>query len=102
MIIYLLWHVGHQNEAGVDGDVLHFDEGRLTLAAALAAVVAYSAAQETTTMLGSALPGSLLAAFASGVILVGIYLAGARALRVREVDVLTRRVTARLRPPMPR
>ncbi|WP_377273459.1 hypothetical protein [Peterkaempfera sp. SMS 1(5)a] len=27
MIVYPLWHVGHQNEAGPDGRTIHTDEG---------------------------------------------------------------------------
>lgn len=27
MMVYLLWHIGHQNEAGVDGTTLHADGG---------------------------------------------------------------------------
>jgi putative peptidoglycan lipid II flippase len=68
----------------------------------LAAVVAYSAAQETTNALGNAVLGSLLAALAGGVVLIGIYLAAARALRVREVDVVARRVRSRVGALVPR
>jgi putative peptidoglycan lipid II flippase len=75
---------------------------RLTIAAALAAVVAYSTAQETANALGNALLGSVLAALTGGVVLVGIYLAAARALRVREVDVVARRVRSRVVALVPR
>ncbi|MFD6417060.1 hypothetical protein [Streptomyces sp. NPDC060194] len=27
MIVYPLWHVGHQNEAGADGSTVHVDDG---------------------------------------------------------------------------
>ena len=45
----------------------------------------------------SARPGSLLAAAAGGTALAVVYVLAAKALRVAEVDRLTRRVRARIR-----
>jgi putative peptidoglycan lipid II flippase len=69
---------------------------RLTVAAALAALIAYCAAQNVHRLAGDASAGSLLAATAGGGVLIGVYLLSAKALRVAEVDVLTRHVRRRI------
>jgi len=69
---------------------------RLLLAATVAGLVGYAAAQDVGALAGSARPGSLLAAAAGGTVLAVVYVLAAKALRVAEVDRLTRRVRARI------
>jgi putative peptidoglycan lipid II flippase len=69
---------------------------RLLLAATVAGLVGYAAAQDVGALAGSARPGSLLAAAAGGTTLAVVYVLAAKALRVAEVDRLTRRVRARI------
>jgi putative peptidoglycan lipid II flippase len=75
---------------------------RLLTAATVAGLVAYAAAQDVGTFAGTALPGSLLAAAAGGTALVVVYVLAAKALRVAEVDQLTRRVRTRVAALIPR
>jgi len=69
---------------------------RLVAAAAVAALVGYSAAQDVDRMAGDAPAGSLLATVAGSGVLLGVYILSAKALRVTEVDVLTRHVRKRI------
>jgi putative peptidoglycan lipid II flippase len=69
---------------------------RIGAAGAVAALVAYCAAQDVHRLAGDGLPGSLLAAAAGGAVLVGLYVVFAKALRVAEVDLLTRHVRRRI------
>ncbi|WP_049871683.1 murein biosynthesis integral membrane protein MurJ [Catenulispora acidiphila] len=69
---------------------------RLLLAATVAGLVGYAAAQDVGALAGSARAASLLAAAAGGTALVVVYVLAAKALRVAEVDRLTRRVRSRI------
>jgi putative peptidoglycan lipid II flippase len=75
---------------------------RLLLAAALAGAVGYAAAQDTGRLVGSPRLGSLLGAAAGGTALAVVYVLAAKALRVAEVDQLTRRVKTRITGLIPR
>ena len=69
---------------------------RLLLAATVAGVLAYAVAQDVGALVGTARPGSMLAAAAGGTALVVVYVLAAKALRVAEVEQLTRRVRGRI------
>jgi putative peptidoglycan lipid II flippase len=69
---------------------------RLLTAATVAGLVAFAAAQDVGTLAGTALPGSLLAAATGGATLAVVYVLAAKALRVAEVEQLTRRIRARV------
>ena len=75
---------------------------RLLLAATVAGVVGFAAAQDVGALAGTARPGSMLAAVAGGTALAVVYVLAAKALRVAEVDHLTRRVRARISGLIPR
>jgi putative peptidoglycan lipid II flippase len=75
---------------------------RLLLAATVAGLVGYAAAQDMGALVGTARIGSLLAAAAGGTALAVVYVLAAKALRVTEVDRLTRRVRARVMGLIPR
>ncbi|WP_323747086.1 murein biosynthesis integral membrane protein MurJ [Catenulispora pinisilvae] len=75
---------------------------RLLLAAAVAAAVGYAAAQDVGALVGGERLGSMLAAAAGGSALVVVYVLAAKALRVTEVDHLTRRVRSRVMGLIPR
>ncbi|GAA1982561.1 murein biosynthesis integral membrane protein MurJ [Catenulispora subtropica] len=68
---------------------------RLVAVAALAALIDRCAAQNVHRLFGDALAGSLLAAAAGGGVLAGVYVLSAKALRITEVDVLTRHLRRR-------
>ncbi|MEZ0113195.1 putative peptidoglycan lipid II flippase [Catenulispora sp. EB89] len=69
---------------------------RLLLAATVAGALAYAVAQDVGALAGTARPGSMLAAAAGGTALVVVYVLAAKALRVAEVEQLTRRVRRRI------
>ncbi|NUR63797.1 MAG: hypothetical protein HOV87_34825, partial [Catenulispora sp.] len=69
---------------------------RMGAAGAAAALLAYCAAQDVHRLAGDALLGSLLAAAAGGGVLIGVYVMFAKALRITEVDLLTRHVRRRI------
>ncbi|MEY9854433.1 putative peptidoglycan lipid II flippase [Catenulispora sp. GAS73] len=75
---------------------------RLLLAATVAGVLAYAVAQDVGALAGTARPGSMLAAAAGGTALVVVYVLAAKALRVAEVEQLTRRVRSRITGLIPR
>jgi putative peptidoglycan lipid II flippase len=69
---------------------------RLLLAATVAAALAYAVAQDVGALAGTGRPGSMLAAAAGGTALVVVYVLAAKALRVAEVEQLTRRMRGRI------
>jgi len=75
---------------------------RLLLAATLAGLVGYAAAQDVGALVGGARLGSFLGAAAGGTALAVVYVLAAKALRVAEVDQLTRRIRVRIMGLMPR
>jgi putative peptidoglycan lipid II flippase len=75
---------------------------RLLAAATVAGVVGYAAAQDVGALVGTARLGSLAAAAAGASALAVVYVLAAKALRVTEVDRLTRRVRARVMGLIPR
>lgn len=75
---------------------------RLLLAATLAGLVGYAAAQDVGALAGGARSASFLAAAAGGTALAVVYVLAAKALRVAEVDSLTRRVRTRITGLIPR
>ena len=75
---------------------------RMGTAGAVAALIAYCAAQDVHRLAGDAPPGSLLAAVAGGAVLIGVYVVVAKALRVAEVDLLARHVRRRIAAMLPR
>lgn len=69
---------------------------RLLIAGVFAAAVAFATARETTTVAGPAVGGSLLAVVAGGTVLVGVFVAMAKAMGVTELDAAAGLMRARL------
>ncbi len=80
---------------GLDGRAVVRHYVRLVVAAVPAAVLAWAVSWAVGTRLGNGFGGSLVALAAGGVVLLAVYVALARALRVRELTELLGRVRGR-------
>jgi putative peptidoglycan lipid II flippase len=80
---------------GLDGQAVVRHYVRLVVAAVPAGVLGWAVSAAVGSWLGRGLGGSLVALVAGGLVLVAVYVAVARAMRVRELTELLGRIRAR-------